>query len=64
MTDQLAIARIVQMVESVAQVRGYQFSPQRLAAVVPEVQRMRELVEWLRALPIDEEGPAIRVEPL
>jgi hypothetical protein len=63
MPDGHDITRIAEMVESVARVRGYQFSPQRLAAVVPEVQRMRELVERLRALPIDEEGPAIRFVP-
>ncbi len=60
MRDQNVAARVLEMVESVARMRGYQFSPQRIAAVVPEVQRLQELVERLRALPIDEEFPAMR----
>ncbi len=60
MRDQNVAARVLEMVESVARMRGYQFSPQRIAAVVPEVQRLQELVERLRALPIDEEFPAVR----
>ncbi len=43
--------------------REYHFSPQRIAAVVPEVQRLQELVERLRALPIDNEFPAVRFVP-
>jgi hypothetical protein len=60
MRDQNVAARVLEMVESVARMRGYQFSPQRIAAVVPEVQRLQELVERLRALPIDEEFLAVR----
>jgi predicted component of type VI protein secretion system len=48
------------MVESVARTRGYVFSPERVAAVVPEVRRLQELVRRLRELPIDDEGPAVR----
>ena len=55
-----AAARVQQMVESVARARGYAFSPERVAAVVPEVRRLQELVRRLRALPIDDEGPAAR----
>jgi len=60
MRDHNVAARVLEMVESVARMRGYQFSPQRIAAIVPEVQRLQELVERLRALPIDEEFPAVR----
>ncbi len=60
MRDQNVATRVLEMVESVARMRGYQFSPQRIAAVVPEVQRLQELVERLRALPIDEEFLAVR----
>ena len=60
MRDEHAAARVLEMVESVARMRGYQFSPQRLAAVVPEVQRLQEMVERLRALPIDDEFPAVQ----
>lgn len=63
MRNEDATARVLEMVESVARMRGYQFSPQRLAAVVPEVQRLLELVERLRALPIDDEFPAVRFVP-
>ena len=63
MGDEHAAARMLEMVESVSRMRGYQFSPQRLAAVVPEVQRLQELVERLRALPIDDESPAVRFVP-
>ena len=63
MGDEHAAARMLEMVESVSRMRGYQFSPQRLAAVVPEVQRLQELVEQLRALPIDDESPAVRFIP-
>jgi hypothetical protein len=60
MGDDHGAARVLEMVESVTRMRGYQFSPQRLAAVVPEVQRLQELVARLRALPIDGEFPAVR----
>ncbi len=60
MHDEHVTARVLEMVESMTRRRGYQFSPQRLAAVVPEVQRLQELVERLRALPIDDEFPAVR----
>ncbi len=58
--EQDATARVQQMVESLARTRGYAFSPERLAAVVPEVRRLQELVRRLHALPIDDEGPAVR----
>ncbi|HVH32383.1 MAG TPA: hypothetical protein VNA31_12090 [bacterium] len=61
MRDEDTTARVLAMVESVARVRGYQFSAERLAAVVPEVERLQELVKRLRALPIDEESPAVRL---
>jgi hypothetical protein len=60
MRDEETTARVVAMVESVAQMRGFQFSAERLAAVVPEVQRLQDLVKRLRALPIEEESPAVR----
>lgn len=60
MRDEDTIARVLAMVESVARMRGYQLSSERIAAVVPEVQRLQELVKRLRALPIHEESPAIR----
>jgi len=63
MRDEQVAGRVLEMVESVAQMRGYQFSPQRLAAVVPEVQRLQELVQRLRALPIDDEFPAVQFTP-
>lgn len=53
-------ARIAELVEVVARLRGHHFSAQRLAAVVPEVRRLRDLIERLRALPIDDEFPAGR----
>ncbi len=58
--EQDTAARVQQMVESLARTRGYGFSPERLAAVVPEVRRLQELVRRLRALPIDNEEPAVR----
>lgn len=60
MRDEDTTARVLAMVESVAQIRGYQFSAERINAVVPEVQRLQELLKRLRALPIDEESPAVR----
>lgn len=60
MRDEQVSARVLEMVESVARMRGYQFSPQRVAAVVPEVLRLQEVVERLRALPIEAEFPAVR----
>jgi hypothetical protein len=61
MRDEDTTARVLAMVESVARMRGYQFSAERLAALVPEVLRLQELVKRLRALPIDEESPAVRL---
>ena len=60
MGDEHVTVRVLEMVESVVGMREYHFSPQRIAAVVPEVQRLQELVERLRALPIDNEFPAVR----
>lgn len=36
---------------------GYGFSRERLAAVLPEVRRLREAIKRLQALPLDEESP-------
>jgi len=63
MRDERGAARVLEMVQAVARMRGHQFSPERLAAVVPEVRRLQELVAQLRALRIDDESPAVRFVP-
>ncbi len=44
--------------ETLARARGYEFSRERLQAVLPEVRRLHELVRRLDALALGEEPPA------
>ncbi len=47
----------LEALDIVSRAHGYGFSRERLAAVLPEVHRLRELIRRLQALPLDEESP-------
>lgn len=49
--------------ETLSRAHGYAFSRERLAAVLPEVRRLRELVGRLQGLALDEESPALWSDP-
>lgn len=44
-----------------AQALGIQLSPDRLAAILPEVQRLQVHARRLRELPLQTEEPAVRL---
>jgi len=47
------------VLEVLARAHGYEFSRERLAAVLPEVRRLRAMLRHLRALAPDDEPPAV-----
>ncbi len=53
-------ALTLEELQVLARARGYEFSTDRLAAILPEVRRLRVLAQRLRMLPLDDEPPAVR----
>lgn len=53
----------LESLQRLARARGYEFSIERLTAVLPEVRRLRALAGRLRALPLDDMPPANSFEP-
>ena len=49
--------------QALARARGYEFSIERLTAVLPEVRRLQALAGRLRALPLDDLPPATSFAP-
>ncbi|HTE04519.1 MAG TPA: hypothetical protein VK739_10325 [bacterium] len=52
-----------EQLEVMARTRGYEFSPDRLTAVLPEVRRLQALAGRLRMLPLDDLPPAMTFTP-
>jgi hypothetical protein len=63
MTDRTQDPVTLDELRSLARAGGYAFSVDRLAAILPELQRLHDLARRLRALPLGDEVPAVRYTP-
>jgi hypothetical protein len=56
-------ALTLEQLQVLARARGYEFSTDRLTAILPELRRLQGLAQRLRMLPLDEQSPAMRFTP-
>ena len=53
----------LEQIQVLARTRGYEFSTERLTAILPELRRLNDLAQRLRMLPLDDQSPAMRFTP-
>lgn len=53
----------LEQLQELARTRGYEFSPDRLTALLSEVRRLQGLAGRLRMLPLDDQPPAMTFTP-
>ncbi len=56
-------ALTLEQLQVLARTRGYEFSTERLTAILPELRRLNDLAQRLRTLPLDDQSPAMRFSP-
>jgi len=56
-------ALTLEQLQVLARTRGYEFSTDRLTAILPELHRLQRLAQRLRMLPLDDQSPTMRFTP-
>src|SRR2546426_4741682 len=53
----------LEQLQVLARTRGYEFSTERLTAILPELRRLNDLAQRLRMLPLDDQSPTMKFTP-